>query len=149
MDYGKRECYEILSFLSLSNITLLFSLYIRCRSTILKFLQNFLKWALFPLSFDISSEQYLLLTKFSIFLKLTCLLLAIFLKFIFNQKEKRGFIWPKAFNFLFQKHTKFYSVDTKSGDDHKPPQKSTNVHKPPATDHKPPANHHKRPIPII
>ena len=32
-----------------------------------------------------------------------CLLLAVFLKVIFNQKEKRGFIWPKTFDFLFQK----------------------------------------------
>ena len=35
------------------------------------------------------------------FLKSTCLLLAIFLKFIFNQKETRGFIWPKKFEFYF------------------------------------------------
>ena len=64
----------------------------------------------------------------------------------------------ESFQFFIseQKHKKFYSVDTKSGDDHKPPQRSINVHKPPATDHKPPANHHKppanhhkRPIPII
>ena len=52
--------------------------------------------------------QYLLLAKFYIFLKSTCLLLAIFLKFIFNQREKCGFIWPKTFNFLFQKHSNFY-----------------------------------------
>ena len=35
--------------------------------------------------------------EFSIFLKSTCLLLVIFLKFIFNQKEKCCFIWPKTF----------------------------------------------------
>ena len=56
----------------------------------------------------ILGHHSLLLTKFSIFLKSTCLLLAIFLKFIFNQKEKRGFIWPETFNFLFQKPY-FYS----------------------------------------
>ena len=38
-----------------------------------------------------------------------CLLLAVFLKVIFNKKEKRGFIWPKTFDFLFQKPSKFYS----------------------------------------
>ena len=67
-------------------------------STILKFLQGFQKLAVFPL----------LLTKFSIFLKSMCLLLAIPLKFIFNQKEKRGFIWSKPFNFLFQKPSYFF-----------------------------------------
>ena len=70
-----------------------------------KFLQYFLKLAFFRLSFDISSE---LLTKFSIFLKSTCLLLVISLKFIFRQKEKHGFILPKTFNFLVQKHSNFY-----------------------------------------
>ena len=77
-------------FLSLSNITHLFSMYIRILSTILKFLQVFWKLAVFPL----------LLTKLSILLKSTCLLHAIFLRFIFNQKEKRGFIWSETFNFL-------------------------------------------------
>ena len=41
---------------------------------------------------------------FSIFLKSTCLLLANL-----NQKEKRGFIWPKTFDFLTEKHSNFYS----------------------------------------
>ena len=86
-------------FLSLSNITHLFPLYARISSTILKFLQGFRKLAVVTL----------LLTKFSIFLKSTCLLLAIFLKFIFNQKEKRGFIWSKTFDFLFQKPSNIYS----------------------------------------
>ena len=76
-------------FLSLSNITHLFPLYARISSTILKFLQGFRKLAVVTL----------LLTKFSIFLKSTCLLLAIFLKFIFNQKEKRG---PKRLIFCFK-----------------------------------------------
>ena len=40
------------------------------------------------------------------------LLLAIFLKFIFNQKEKRRFNWPKTFDFLFKKHSIFYSDKT-------------------------------------
>ena len=99
------------NFLSLSNITLLFPLHVRYPSTI-KFLKDFLKLALFPLSFDISSGQYLFLTKFSIFLKSTCLLLVIFLKFIFNQKEKHDLkekFSPKTFDFLFQKHFNFYS----------------------------------------
>ena len=34
-----------------------------------------------------------------------CILVAIFLTFIFNQKEKRGFIWPKTFDFWFQKNS--------------------------------------------
>ena len=46
----------------------------------------------------------LLLTKFSIFLRSKCFLLAIFLKFIFNQKEKYSFIWPKTSDLLLQKH---------------------------------------------
>ena len=79
-------------FLSLSNITHLFLVYARISSTILKFLQGFQKLAVFPL-----------LPLLSIFLKSTCLLLAVFLKFIFNLKEKRGFIWSKTFDFLFQK----------------------------------------------
>ena len=37
-----------------------------------------------------------------------CLLIAVFLKVIFNKKEKRGFIWPKTFDFLFQKPSNFY-----------------------------------------
>ena len=114
LDYLNIEwCCGIKSFLSLSNITLLFSLYDRCPSTILKFLQDFLKLALFSLSFDIFSGQYLLLTKFSIFLKSTHFLLAIILKFIFKKKEMRGFIWhntfvffiSKTFDFLFRKRT--------------------------------------------
>ena len=54
-------------------------------STILKFLQGFRKLVFL-----------LLLTKFSIFLKSTCSLLAIFLKFILNQEEKRSFIRSKT-----------------------------------------------------
>ena len=42
------------------------------------------------------------MTKFSIFPKSTCLLLAVFLKFMLKQKEKRGFTLPKTFHFLFQ-----------------------------------------------
>ena len=77
-------------FLWLSNITHLFPMFIRISPTVLKFLQVFRKLAVFPL----------LLTKFSILLKLTCLLHAIFLRFVFSQKEKRGFIWFETFNFL-------------------------------------------------
>ena len=62
-------------------------------------LQGFRKLALFPL----------LLTKFSSFLKSACLFLVIFLKFIFNQKEKRDFIWARKFDFLLQKQSIFYS----------------------------------------
>ena len=68
--------------------------------------------AFIPLTLGISLGKHLLLTKFSIFLKSTCLLLAIFLKFIFNRKEMRGFNWHKAFGFLFQKHSIFYSEKT-------------------------------------
>ena len=85
-------------FLSLSNITHLFPLYARISSTISKFLQGFRKLAVFSL-----------LPLLSIFLKSTCLMLAIFLKFIFNLKEKRGFIWSKTFDFLFQKPSNIYS----------------------------------------
>ena len=42
--------------------------------------------------------------EFSTFLKSSCLLLAKFVKVIFNQKEKRGFVWPKMFDFLFLKY---------------------------------------------
>ena len=86
-------------FLSLSDITHLFPFYVRISSTILKFLQGFRKVAVFPL----------VLTKSSIFLLSACLLLAIFLKFFFNQKEKRGFIWSKTFDFLFQEPSYYYS----------------------------------------
>ena len=92
-------CFKFSKIISLSSITHLFLLYARISSTILKFLKGFQKLAIFPL----------LLTKFSIFLMSTCLLLAIFLKFIFNQKEKRGFIWSKTFDFLFQKPANIYS----------------------------------------
>ena len=46
--------------------------------------------------------------EFSNFIKSTYLLLAVFLKFIFNKKEKCGFICPKTFDFLFQKHSNIY-----------------------------------------
>ena len=75
-------------FLSLSNITHLLPMDIRISSMILKFLQVFRKLAVFPL----------LLTKFSILLKSMCLLHAIFVRFIFNQKEKCGFIWSERFS---------------------------------------------------
>ena len=65
-------------------------MYIRISSTILKFLQIFQKLAVFPL----------LLTRFSILLKSTGLLHVISVRFIFNQKEKRGFMWSETFNFL-------------------------------------------------
>ena len=52
LDYGKIEWQcDVKSFLSLSYITLLLPYYIRCTSTILKFLQDFLKLALFFLIF--------------------------------------------------------------------------------------------------
>ena len=37
----------------------------------------------------------------------------------------------------------YRTVVTKTGNDHKPPQTSTNDHKPPVYDQKPPANNHK------
>ena len=37
------------------------------------------------------------------------LLLSVFLTVLFNKKKKRGFIWPKTFDFLFQKPSNFYS----------------------------------------
>ena len=86
-------------FLSVLNITHLFPLYISISPAVLKFLKGFWKLAVFSL----------LLTKFSIFLKSTCLFLAVFLKFIFSQKERRGFIWPEMINFLFQNPSNFYS----------------------------------------
>ena len=56
------------------------------------------------------SKKYVFLenTCFWIFLKSAFMLLAIFLKFIFNQKEKRGFIWPKTSDFLFQINSIIY-----------------------------------------
>ena len=39
--------------------------------------------------------------------KSTCLLLAVFLKFIFSQKGKRCFILHKTFDFLFRKNFQF------------------------------------------
>ena len=83
----------------MSNFTPLFPLYARISWTVLKFLQGFRKLAVFPL----------LLKKFSIFHKSMCLLLAIFLKFIFNQKEQRGFLWSETFDFLLQKSLNIYS----------------------------------------
>ena len=80
---------------------------------VLKFLQDYPKLAFFPLFFNTSSGQHLLLTKFFIFLKSTCLLHVIFLKFFLNQIEKHGFIWSKNFDFLFQKRSIFYSVKKK------------------------------------
>ena len=58
------------------------------------------------------------MTKLSIFVKLTHILLVIFTKFIFNQKVKRGFIWPKmldfyvsnTFHFLFRKKQVFLGI---------------------------------------
>ena len=102
-------------FLSMSHVTFLFHLYVWwCPWTISKFLQCFLKLVFFPLSFDISSGKHLILTKFSLFLKPTCLLLGIFLKFIFDHKEKHGFIWhktsffvSKTSDFLFRKKEVF------------------------------------------
>ena len=44
------------------------------------------------------------------FPKSTCLLLAIFLKFIFNRKENRGFVWTKTFDFLFRKKRCFLKI---------------------------------------
>ena len=95
LDYSKIEWYwGIKNFLSLSNITLS----LLCKLMILKFFQDFLKLAFF----------FNLLIYLSIFLKSTCLLLDIFLKFIFSQKEKYGFIWAKTVDFLFLKHSIFY-----------------------------------------
>ena len=93
LDYSKKEWHcSIKSFLPLSNITPVFPLYVRCSLTISKSLQGFRKLAL----------SFTSLTKFSSFLKSTCLLLAVFLKPVLNQKEKHGFIWAKTFDFLFQ-----------------------------------------------
>ena len=104
MNYDKKWYCGFESFLSLSIITRLFPLYFRCPPNILTALKDFkiLPLAFFPLTFGISSGKHLPLTKFSIFLKSTCLLRAIFLKFVFNQKEKRGFNCPKTFGFYFK-----------------------------------------------
>ena len=37
-----------------------------------------------------------------------CILITIFLTFNFNQEEKCAFIWPKTFDFLFQKNINFF-----------------------------------------
>ena len=56
MAYGKTSWYYgVKSFILFSNIALPFPLCVRCPSMILKFLQDFLKLALFALSFDIFS----------------------------------------------------------------------------------------------
>ena len=52
----------------------------------------------------LNTLTHLLRTKFSIFLRSKCFLLAIFLKFIFNQKEKYGFIWPKTSDLSLQEY---------------------------------------------
>ena len=44
------------------------------------------------------------------FPKSTCLLLVLFLKFIFNQKENLGFVWPKTFDFLCRKKRCFLKI---------------------------------------
>ena len=74
-----------------------------------KALTRFSEVASFSFIYRYIFRIYLLLTKFSIFLKSMCLLIAIFLKFIFNQKENCGFIWPKTFDLLLQKHLVYSS----------------------------------------
>ena len=98
LEYGKIEWY---CGISLTNITLLFPLYVRCPSTILKFLQDFLKLPLF--SFIFRYIFWIIFTSNKVF----CFPEAIFLKFIFNQKENRGFIWPKLSSFYF-KNIRFF-----------------------------------------
>ena len=80
------------------NYHLYFPLYVRCPLTILKFKPDTLKLVFFFFIF-----WYILKIHKSV------LLLAIFLKFNFSQTEKRGFIWPKTSDFLFQKYLIFYS----------------------------------------
>ena len=60
-----------------------------------------------PKSFDFlfrKKRSYLKIavSEFSIFLKSKFFLPAIFLKLIFNQKKKSGFIWPETFVFYFK-----------------------------------------------
>ena len=47
--------------------------------------------------------------KFPFFFKTTCLLLAIFPKFAFNQKEKFRFIWAQTSDFIISKTFDFLS----------------------------------------
>ena len=47
--------------------------------------------------------------KFPLFFKTTCLLLAIFPKFAFNQKEKFRFIWSQISDFIISKTFDFLS----------------------------------------
>ena len=111
LDYGKIEwrC-GIKCFLSLSNITLLSLLYVTCPSAILKFLQDFLKLAFFPLSTDISSGQYLLLKVF--YFSQTIVFIACHLSKIYLQAEREAWFYlaynvryfiSKTFEFLFGK----------------------------------------------
>ena len=115
--YSKIECYRgSKSFPSLSNIILFFPLYVRRPLTILKFLQDILKIALFSLPFNkgffnkgFFNKGFFFIPKkqkkifritftsnnFSIFLKSTYLLFTVFLKFIFSQKGKGGLYGPK------------------------------------------------------
>ena len=107
MHHGKIEwCYGIKSFLSLSNTTLLFPLYVKCSSTTLKFLQDFLKLALFPRYIFrriFTSNRVFYFSQINVFT-------ARHLSKIFPQSEKkRGFIWPKTFDFSFEKLSIFYS----------------------------------------
>ena len=73
----------------------------RCSSTILKFLQDFLKISFFSFTFRYIFRIAFTPNKVSYF--------SIFPKFIVSQKEKRGFIWPKTLDFLFHQHSNLYS----------------------------------------
>ena len=53
--------------------------------------------------------NFSIIVKYHFSFPFVCVYYLCFLKVIFNQKEKCGFIWPKSFDFLFQKPSKFYS----------------------------------------
>ena len=108
LNYCKIGCYcGVKSFLSLSHITLLFPFYVRCTSTILTFLRDSLKLALFFLIFLYIFGIIFTSNKVFYFPQINLFLLAVFLKFIISQKENCGFIWPKTFDFFISKAFEF------------------------------------------
>ena len=106
LDYGKIEwCCGIKSFLSLSNIP--FSL-VRYPSNF-KILTRFSEISSVSFIFRYIFRIIFVSNKVFYFSPVKVFFSCHLSKFIFYQKEKRGFIWPKTFDCLFWKQSNFYS----------------------------------------
>ena len=109
LNYCKIGCYCIVkSFLSLSQITLLFPFYVRCTSTILTFLRDSLKLALFFLIFLYIFGIIFTSNKVFYFPQINLFFACSLVKIYHQSERKLRFYLAQNFRFFYFKNVRIF-----------------------------------------